>query len=246
MLLIDRGSREKDAGEELAALCKMIKQTRSYDFVDYCFLEVLPPFIEEGITNALKCDLNELTLVPYFLYPGKKVKAAVTSVMAMQKNTKTKFLVTRPMSMHPIMTKLVSNRISSAKNENKIKLNDKETDVLIIGHGSMDPNAALSIQYVVNNLKSLYRNVTHCFLEIEKPDIKQGISTAEKNSPKVLVIVFYFLHKGAHVKRDIYEDLDPALNESSIDKTVITKHIGADEMMADLICERAGEVEDAD
>ena len=110
----------------------------------------------------------------------------------------------------------------------------------------MDPNAALSIQYVVNNLKSLYRNVTHCFLEIEKPDIKQGISTAEKNSPKVLVIVFYFLHKGAHVKRDIYEDLDPALNESSIDKTVITKHIGADEMMADLICERAGEVEDAD
>ena len=164
----------------------------------------------------------------------------------MQKNTKTKFLVTRPMSMHPIMTKLVSNRISSAKNENKIKLNDKETDILIIGHGSMDPNAALSIQYVVNNLKSLYRNVTHCFLEIEKPDIKQGISTAEKNSPKVLVIVFYFLHKGAHVKRDIYEDLDPALNESSIDKTVITKHIGADEMMADLICERAGEVEDAD
>ena len=34
------------------------------------------------------------------------------------------------MSMHPIMTKLVSNRISSAKNENKIKLNDKEMDVL--------------------------------------------------------------------------------------------------------------------
>ena len=50
----------------------------------------------------------------------------------------------------------------------------------------------------------------------------------------------------AHWACYIYEDLDPALNESSIDKTVITKHIGADEMMADLICERAGEVEDAD
>ena len=141
----------------------------------------------------------------------------------------------------PIRIHNKSRIFNFAKNENKIKLNDKETDILIIGHGSMD---ALSL--CVNNLKSLYRNVTHCFLEIEKPDIKQGISTAEKNSPKVLVIVFYFLHKGAHVKRDIYEDLDPALNESSIDKTVITKHIGADEMMADLICERAGEVEDAD
>ena len=39
----------------------------------------------EGITNALKHDLDELILVPYFLYPGKKVKAAVTNAMAMQK-----------------------------------------------------------------------------------------------------------------------------------------------------------------
>ena len=79
LLLIDRGSREKEAKEELAALCTMIKQIRPSDFVDYCFLEVIPPFIDEGITNALKHDLDELILVPYFLYPGKKVKAAVTS-----------------------------------------------------------------------------------------------------------------------------------------------------------------------
>ena len=243
LLLIDRGSREKEAKDELATLCSMIKQIRPGDFVDYCFLEVLPPFIDEGITNALKHDLDELILVPYFLYPGKKVKAAVTSVMAMQKNTKTKFLVTRPMSMHPTMHTLVRNRISSAKTENGINLDDADTDVLIIGHGSMDPNAAISIQYVVDNLKPLYRNVTHCFLEIEKPDIKQGISACKKNTPKVLVIVFYFLHEGAHVKRDIYEDLNPALEEISIGKTVVTKHIGADEMMVNLICERIRDVE---
>ena len=231
LLLIDRGSREKEAKEELVALCSMIKQIRPGDFVDYCFLEVLPPFIDEGITNALKHDLDELILVPYFLYPGKKVKAAVTNAMAMQKNTKTKFLVTRPMNMHPTMPTLVRNRISSAKAENGINLDDVDTDVLIIGHGSMDPNAAISIQYVVDNLKSLYRNVTHCFLEIEKPDIREGISACKKNTPKVLVIVFYFLHEGAHVKRDIYEDLNPALEEISIGKTVVTKHIGADEMM---------------
>ncbi len=243
---MDRGSREKEVGEELAVLCNMIKQMRHYDFVDYCFLEVLPPFINEGVKKALTYDLDELTLVPYFLYPGKKVKAAVTNVMMMQKNTQTKFLVTRPMSMHVLMSTLVQNRITSAKIENGIKLNDDEIDVLIIGHGSMDPNAAMSIQYVEDNIKPLYRNVTHCFLEIEKPDIKQGISICEKNTPKVLVVVFYFLHEGAHVKRDIYEDLNPALDGASVGKTVITKHIGADEMMANLICERAGEVEDAD
>ena len=146
LLLIDRGSREKEAKEELAALCTMIKQIRPSDFVDYCFLEVIPPFIDEGITNALKHDLDELILVPYFLYPGKKVKAAVTSAMAMQKNTKTKFLVTRPMSMHPTMPTLVRNRISSAKTENEINLDDADTDVLIIGP-YMDP---ILLQYRYN------------------------------------------------------------------------------------------------
>jgi len=59
----------------------------------------------------------------------------------------------------------------------------------------------------------------------------------------VLVIVFYFLHEGAHVKRDIYEDLNPALEKSNLKNVFITKHIGADEKMIDLIIERAREVE---
>jgi sirohydrochlorin ferrochelatase len=98
---------------------------------------------------------------------------------------------------------------------------------------------------VVDGLKDTFRNISHCFLEIEEPNIKQGIKKCEKNNPEVLVIVFYFLHKGAHVKRDIFEDLNPALKQSSIKKAIITEHIGTDEKMIDLILERAREVENA-
>jgi len=62
----------------------------------------------------------------------------------------------------------------------------------------------------------------------------------------VLIIVFYFLHEGAHVKTDINNDLIPALEKSTIEKAYITKHIGTDQKMVDLILERAKEVEDAD
>ena len=116
---------------------------------------------------------------------------------------------------------------------------------MIIGHGSKDPNAQLSIQYVVDNLTNTYRNISHCFLEIEEPNIQQGINKCQKNNPEVLVIVFYFLHKGAHVKRDIYEDLNPAIEKSNLKKVLITEHIGTDEKMIDLILERAREVEHA-
>jgi sirohydrochlorin cobaltochelatase len=245
MLLIDRGSREKEAKEELDIICKRIKEKGNYVFSDYCFLEVIPPFIEEGVKKSLNHDIDSLTIVPYFLYPGKKVKAAVNDAIKFQSKTNVKFVVSKPMSMHKTMTELVENRVASALEKNNISLPNNQVDVLIIGHGSKDPNAQLSIQYIVDSLSNTYRNISHCFLEIEEPNINQGIEECQKNNPQVLVIVFYFLHKGAHVKRDIFEELNPAIENSNLKKVLITEHIGTDEKMIDLILERAKEVEHA-
>ena len=194
LLLIDRGSREREASEELEVICAGIKAKGDYSFTDYCFLEVEPPFIEDGIQKSLKQDIDSLTIVPYFLYPGKKVKLAVSDVMKFQKDTDVKFVVTKPMSMHKTLINLVENRISTSLDENEITNSKKNIDVLIIGHGSKDPNAQMSLNYVVDGLKEKYRNVSRCFLEIEQPDIFEGIKSCEGNNPEVLVIVFYFLH----------------------------------------------------
>ncbi len=245
VLLIDRGSREKEVKEELDFICKKVKEKGNYVFSNYCFLEVIPPFIEEGIKKCIQQEIESLTIVPYFLYPGKKVKAAVNDAIKFQSETNVKFVISKPMSMHKTMSELVENRVKSALEKNDISLLNDKVDVLIIGHGSKDPNAQLSIQYVVDNLTNTYRNISHCFLEIEEPNIQQGINKCQKNNPEVLVIVFYFLHKGAHVKRDIYEDLNPAIEKSNLKKVLITEHIGTDEKMIDLILERAREVEHA-
>jgi len=247
LLIIDRGSREQEAKDELNLISAAVKEKGGYQYCSYCFLEVIPPFIDRGISDALEHKLDELVIVPYFLYPGKKVKAAVSDAMSMQAGTDTKFLVTRPMSMHRTMIDLVRNRVASALQDSGRTASESQTDVLIIGHGSVDPNAQISIQYVVDGLRPLYRNISHCFLEIEQPDIRAGLQACKNNNPDTLVIVFYFLHEGAHVKRDIYEDLRPALNKLGLEpNAVVTKHIGADSMMIDLILERASEVQSAD
>jgi sirohydrochlorin ferrochelatase len=242
-LIIDRGSKEREAGEELETICNEVKKRGGYVFAEYCFLEVTPPYIEDGIKKCLKSDIDFLTIVPYFLYPGKKVKAAVTKVMEYQATTNVKFQVTKPMSMSMTLVKLVKNRIKSVLEKNGILLKDKEVDVLIIGHGSKDPNAKVSIKYVVDELRPFYRNVDYCFLEIEEPNIEQGIQNCKERNPEVLVVVFYFLHEGAHVKTDINTDLKPALEKYKLKKVLITQHIGADEKMIDLIIERTKEIE---
>ena len=188
LLIIDRGSRQREASEELEVICEGIRDKGEYSFVDFCFLEVEPPYIEDGIEKILKQDIDTLTIVPYFLYPGKKVKNAVADVMKFQKDTKIKFLVTKPMVMHKTLVEIVQSRIDSTLKENQITLEDKDVDVMIIGHGSMDPNAQRSIDYIVNGLKDNYRNVSRSWLEIEQPDIFEGIKTVEKNDPNVLVL----------------------------------------------------------
>ena len=245
LLLIDRGSRAREASEELDVICRDLKAKGDYVFADFCFLEVEPPYIEDGIAKCLKKDIDSLTIVPYFLYPGRKIKIAVTEVMKFQKDTNVKFVVTKQMSMHKALVNVVENRISTTLQDNKITLPNSEVDVMIIGHGSKDPNAQLSLDYIVNQLADSFRNVSRCWLEIEQPDIFTGIKKCEADKPKVLIIVFYFLHEGAHVKTDINNDLLPALKNSNIKNAFITKHIGSDQKMIDLILERAKEVEDA-
>ena len=245
LLIIDRGSRQREASEELEVICEGIRDKGEYSIVDFCFLEVEPPYIEDGIEKILKHDIDTLTIVPYFLYPGKKVKNAVTDVMKLQKDTKIKFLVTKPMMMHKTLIEIVQSRVDSTLKENQITLEHKDVDVMIIGHGSMDPNAQRSLDYIVDGLKHNYRNVSRSWLEIEQPDIFEGIKTVEKNDPNVLVNVFYFLHEGAHVKTDINNDLIPAVEKSNLKKTFITRHLGTDKKMIDLIIERAKEVENA-
>ena len=243
LLLIDRGSREKEVQEELSYICEKVKTKGNYLFCDYCFLEVIPPFIEEGIEKCLKCEADALTIVPYFLYPGKKVKAAVNTAIAMQSKTKIKLTISKPMSQHKSMISLVDEKIKSTLTRNKITIPKKQVDVLIIGHGSKDPNAKIAIKYVVDGLVSEYRNVDYCFLEIEEPNISQGIEKCVKNSPELLIVMFYFLHEGAHVKRDIYTELNPALEKSGLKNVFVTEHLGTDNKMIDLIIERAREVE---
>lgn len=248
LLVIDRGSREPEARAELDAICAGARSRGGYDRASYCFLEVEPPYIGEGIDGALAGSPGTLTIVPYFLYPGRKSKAAVTDAMRRQAASPgTRFVVSRAMSMHPTMVDIVRSRVSAALEEGgEGGTPGGEVDVLVVCHGSKDPNAKRSIRYVVDALAPEYRSVDHCFLEIEKPDIRDGIRAAERRRPRVLVVVFYFLHEGAHVKRDIYEDLDPALAEAGgIGKALVTRHIGTDERMIDLVVSRAREAEEA-
>jgi sirohydrochlorin ferrochelatase len=243
LLIVDRGSREQDVRQELQEICSLAKRRAGYDYADYCFLEVLPPFIAEGIEKCVGSGAGFITVMPYFLYPGMKLKDTVKQSAQIGKSKNLKMAITKPLSYHPMMAQLIAERIGELKRDRQIDLPDRECDVVLIGHGSSDKNAHDAFVHAANTIRPKYRNVHFCFLELDSPNIEQGIGQAVAANPKVILMMPYFLHRGAHIKTDVVKDVAAALEKHKFKNAFLSRHLGVDEKLVDLIVERAKEVE---
>ncbi len=243
LLIVDRGSRELEVRQELEEICALARQKAGYNYAGYCFLEVLPPFIEEGIKSCVDSGADAITVMPYFLYLGMKLKDTVRQSARICRDLGIKMAIARPLSYHPMMPSLVADHVSELKKEKNIVLADSECDVLLIGHGSSDPNAHDAFVHTADAIRLRYRNVQHCFLELDSPNIERGVAQAVAKNPQVLLMMPYFLHRGAHIKRDVVNDVNAALAKARFSNAHMARHLGVDDMLVGLVVERAKEIE---
>jgi sirohydrochlorin ferrochelatase len=243
LLVVDRGSREPEVKQELEEICQIAKRKAGYDLSTFCFLEVVPPFIEEGVMRCVESGADHITVMPYFLYPGMKLKDTVTRTARIIKDRGLRMTIARPLSYHSLMQQLIRERITELKNEKKLSIADLECDVLVIGHGSSDRNAHDAFVHLANEIRPYFRQVDYCFLELDSPNIESGIANLIARKPRVILMMPYFLHKGSHIKRDVLYDIELALKKHNFKDAYLSRHLGVDEKLVDLILERTAEVE---
>jgi sirohydrochlorin ferrochelatase len=243
ILIIDRGSREPEVNQELSEICSLLKLKGNYDYSDYCFLEVLPPFIEEGVRKCVQNKSVFITIIPYFLYPGLKLKETVKQSAIICRNQKLRIGIAKPLCYHYLLSELIIERVTETKIVNNINLKDKECDVLVIGHGSSDMRAREAFIHTVSSLCQYYRRVSFCFLELDEPSIEKAITTIISNGPKIVLIMPYFLHKGSHIKHDVMQEVRSALIKNKFENAYVSRHLGVDDRLIQLVLERASEVE---
>jgi sirohydrochlorin ferrochelatase len=241
LLIIDRGSKMKEVQQELFETSSKIKAQTDYYYVDYCFLEVLPPFIKAGINKCLRQNVDTITVVPYFLYPGMKLKDAVKQTSHFTKFVTSKIVITKPLSYQPTISKIVLDRVNALMNEKNI--NDKNYSILLIGHGSSDRRARDAVLYTVDSLKNHFKYVNFCFLELEPPNIEEGIKDCLDSNPDSIFVIPYFLHKGIHIQKDILIDIDKALKKYNFSNLYIAEHIGVDSLIINLVISLARDAE---
>jgi sirohydrochlorin ferrochelatase len=243
IMLIDRGSKDVDVKHELYELCRLVKDKGNYYYATYSFLEVTEPSIEHGIKECKDSGVEFLTIVPYFLYPGLKMKLAVCKSARVAREMGLRFVIASSLNHHDMLIQLVRLRVSEAKSAYNIIEEDDKCDLLLIGHGSSDTNARKTFESIAHALRSYYKSVNICFLELDRPNIKEGIMLSSKGS-STLIIMPYFLHNGTHMKHDVKNEVNDALSYANVRcKVVIAGHLGVSSILADLIIARAREVE---
>ena len=77
--------------------------------------------------------------------------------------------------------------------------------LLLVGHGSRDPQWADPLRAVVARVRALRpaTDVTLAFLELSTPTLEQAIGTLGQNGCTRIRVAPIFLGHGAHVKRDL-------------------------------------------
>lgn len=118
VLLIAHGSRRDAANRDLAELADQIRARGLYPIVELAYLELTSPTIPEGAHACVVQGAEQVFMLPYFLSAGAHVVEDLERFrgeLAAQ-NPRTRFILCKPLSPHPLLVDIVIDRLGEAEN----------------------------------------------------------------------------------------------------------------------------------
>jgi sirohydrochlorin ferrochelatase len=115
------------------------------------------------------------------------------------------------------------------------------TALLLIAHGSREPEANADLHHAVAALRARGRAVEGAFLEMAEPDIDQGGLRCVGLGARRVVLVPYFLSAGVHVRHDLAAARDRLAARFPAVEFLLAEPLGRHPSLLDVLEERAGE-----
>ena len=115
--------------------------------------------------------------------------------------------------------------------------------VILLGHGSIREHANVEVrgmwQMMKEQLPELYIN--GAFVEVADPTLEQTIGRLVEEGMEHIVIVPMFLTRGQHLANGIPRILDAMREKHSHIQIELTRHLGIDPLLAEIIKNRLRE-----
>jgi sirohydrochlorin ferrochelatase len=120
---------------------------------------------------------------------------------------------------------------------------DVPTALLLIAHGSRQPEANADLHRLADELRATgrYAAVAASFLELAEPDIEAGgVKCVELGAGRV-VLVPYFLSAGVHVRRDLTAARDRLAARFPCVEFRLAEPLGPHPLLTEIVAQRARE-----
>ena len=119
-----------------------------------------------------------------------------------------------------------------------------QTALLLIAHGSRQPEANADLHHVADGLRCRGHAVVEAFLELAEPGIDEGGRRCVEQGAGRVVLVPYFLSAGVHVRRDLSEARARLAARFPAVEFRLAEPLGRHPLLLDVVAERAREADD--
>ena len=123
IIIVDHGSRRDESNAMLLDVVEMFRRATAYAIVEPAHMELAEPSIETAFRRCVERGARLVVVHPYFLLPGRHWHQDIPRLAAeaAQKHPGVEFAVTDPLGLHPLMAKIMQERIEASLSESAVK-----------------------------------------------------------------------------------------------------------------------------
>ena len=114
IILVDHGSRRDESNEMLVDVVREFAAATGWPIVEPAHMELAEPSIATAFERCVERGATTVVLFPYFLSPGRHWNDDIPRLAAeaARNHPGIRFLVTAPFGLHPLMAKVIDERIA--------------------------------------------------------------------------------------------------------------------------------------
>jgi sirohydrochlorin ferrochelatase len=113
IVVVDHGSRRAESNDLLLDVVAMFREQSGYEIVEPAHMEIAEPTIQTAFDRCVERGAKLVVIHPYFLAPGRHWKEDIPNLAAeaAERHPQIEYLVTAPLGSHPLMSKVMQERI---------------------------------------------------------------------------------------------------------------------------------------
>ena len=114
VVLVDHGSRRDESNRLLGCLVDSFRKSSGFSIVEAAHMELAEPSISTAFRRVVEQGAKLVVASPYFLSPGRHWNQDIPALFrqAAREFPGTRFLVTAPLGLHPLMQTIIQDRIT--------------------------------------------------------------------------------------------------------------------------------------